>query len=72
MRNLTAAILLVCALLTVGVAKDPGTKQKEKPQKSEVKVLKAAEKKDGTDCEPQRAGVRCRRPKPKKPWLFGS
>jgi Ni/Co efflux regulator RcnB len=29
------------------------------------------QKKGGTDCSPQRAGVRCSRPKPKKPWFFG-
>jgi uncharacterized membrane protein len=31
----------------------------------------AAQKKTGPDCSPQRAGVRCSRPKPKKPWFFG-
>jgi hypothetical protein len=27
--------------------------------------------KEGVDCSPQRAGVRCSRRKEKKPWLFG-
>lgn len=30
-----------------------------------------AQKKAGGDCSPQRAGVRCSRPKPRKPWFFG-
>ena len=29
------------------------------------------QKKDASDCSPQRAGVRCSRPKPKNPWFFG-
>ena len=27
--------------------------------------------KEGVDCSPQRAGVRCSKRKQKKPWLFG-
>ncbi len=30
-----------------------------------------AQKGEGNDCSPQRAGVRCSRPKPKNPWFFG-
>lgn len=30
-----------------------------------------AKAKDGTDCQPQRAGVKCSRRKARKPWFFG-
>lgn len=32
---------------------------------------RAQRRSGSTDCSPQRAGVRCNRPKPRKPWFFG-
>ena len=49
------------------VQKDKSTPAATATQNSQNK----AQKSEGKDCSPQRAGVRCSRPKPKKPWFFG-
>jgi hypothetical protein len=48
--------------------------QKDKPAAATTSTQKRqdkAQKGEGNDCSPQRAGVRCSRPKPKNPWFFG-
>jgi hypothetical protein len=45
-----------------------------KTQKAGAQATVKAEKqksKEGQDCDTNRAGVRCSRPKPKKVWFFG-
>jgi hypothetical protein len=72
MRKVFSTALLALAFAvsaSAGVAQEQsGTKaQKDKSPAAAT----GAQKRDGNDCSPQRAGVRCSRPKPKKPWFFG-
>lgn len=79
MRKVFSTALLAFAFAasaSAGAAQEPsGTK--DQTGKSPAAAAGAqnpqgkAQKKDGNDCSPQRAGVRCSRPKPRKPWFFG-
>ena len=71
MKRLALAALLASAFVVPAVAQDSGA---AKAQKDGVKVTEKAAKqkaKEGQDCDTNRAGVRCSRPKPKKVWFFG-
>ncbi len=71
MKRLAWVALLASAFAVPAVAQDSGS---AKAQKDGVKVTEKAAKqkgKDGQDCDANRAGVRCSRPKPKKVWFFG-
>jgi hypothetical protein len=79
MRKVFSTTLLAMAFTvsaSAGAAQEPtGAKvQKDKSPAAAAGAQNSqdkAQKKDGSDCSPQRAGVRCSRPKPKKPWFFG-
>ncbi len=68
MKKLKMMMVIIAAgAATVGAqqdAKQPGAEARRATEAVE------SQKKD-TDCNPQRAGVRCRRKAPRKPWLFG-
>jgi hypothetical protein len=72
MKKLLGAALLASSLLVPAAsAQDSGS---VKAQKDGVRATEKAAKqkvKDGADCDTNRAGVRCSRPKPKKVWFFG-
>ena len=72
MKRLTCAAVLAFAFVVTPVhAQDSG------PNKARKEAVQATEKvakqkaKEGQDCDPNRAGVRCSRPKPKKVWFWG-
>ena len=73
MKRFACTALLAAAFVAPAVAQDSGA---AKPQKAGAQA-QAAEKaakqkgKEGQDCDTNRAGVRCSRPKPKKVWFFG-
>ncbi|HZI19315.1 MAG TPA: hypothetical protein VEY09_12040 [Pyrinomonadaceae bacterium] len=76
-RILSIALLATTLAATAGAAQAASEEGKARKGKAPAVAAEAgqaagaAQKKDGTDCSPQRAGVRCNRPKPKKPWFFG-
>ena len=70
-RFLCAALLASTLIVPTALAQDSGSAQ---APKSNVQPAAKAEKqksKEGQDCDPNRAGVRCSRPKPKKVWFWG-
>jgi len=71
MRKLFCAALLALTLSAPAAsAQDSGsttTTRKDVPQSAEKAPGQKA--KSGTDCT--RAGGRCNKPKPRKPWFFG-
>jgi hypothetical protein len=71
MKRLTCVAFLALAFaVPAGYAQESGAAgpQKDGGQATE----KAAKKgKEGQDCDTNRAGVRCSRPKPKKVWFWG-
>ena len=71
MKRFVCAALLAAAFVAPAVAQDSGS---AKSRKDGAQVTEKAAKqkgKDGQDCDTNRAGVRCSRPKPKKVWFFG-
>ena len=72
MRRFICAALLASAFFA-----PPAFAQDSVPAKAQEGGGRAGEKdakqkgKQGSDCDTKRAGVRCSRPKPKKPWFFG-
>ena len=71
MKRFVCAALLAAAFVVPSVAQDSGS---AKPRKDGAQVTEKAAKqkgKEGQDCDINRAGVRCSRPKPKKVWFFG-
>ena len=71
MRRLASAALLAFAFVVPASAQDSNSAraQKEGGQVAEKAAKQKA--KEGQDCDTNRAGVRCSRPKPKKVWFFG-
>jgi hypothetical protein len=71
---LAAAFALTASAGAAHASGDEGKARREQTPAAASETgqaTNAAQKKNGTDCSPQRAGVRCSRPKPKKPWFFG-
>jgi len=64
MRKL--ALILVLGAVSVSAAAQTQQQSQGKTAQPAAQV-----KKDGSDCSPQKAGVRCSRPKPKKVWFWG-
>ena len=71
MKKVACAALLAFAFAVPAAAQDSGAvkAQKEGGQTNEKAAKQKA--KEGQDCDTNRAGVRCSRPKPKKVWLWG-
>ena len=71
MKKLACVLLLASAFAVPTTAQDSNAAkaQKEGAQTTE----KAAKQKarEGQDCDTNRAGVRCSRPKPRKVWFWG-
>jgi uncharacterized low-complexity protein len=71
MKRFACAALLAATFVVPAVAQDTGS---AKAQKAGAQAAeKAAKQKgnEGQDCDTNRAGVRCSRPKPRKVWFFG-
>jgi hypothetical protein len=71
----TTLLALAFAVSAAAAQEQSGTKaQKDKSPAAAAAAQNSptkTQKKDGSDCSAQRAGVRCSRPKPKNPWFFG-
>ena len=72
MKRLTCAALLAFAFaVPASFAQDSGpAKPRQEAGQTTEKVAKQKAK-EGQDCDTNRAGVRCSRPKPKKVWFWG-
>jgi hypothetical protein len=71
MKRFVCVALLASAFAVPALAQEPGS---DKARKDGAQVTEKAAKqkgKEGQDCDTNRAGVRCSRPKPKKVWFFG-
>jgi hypothetical protein len=72
MRKFFCTALLALALFAPATsAQDSGSSKAQKDTGQTTGKAAKQKGKAGTDCEPNRAGVRCSRPKPRKPWFFG-
>lgn len=71
MKRFACVALLATAFAAPAVAQesDSAKTRKENIQATEKAAKQKA--KEGQDCDTNRAGVRCSRPKPKKVWFFG-
>jgi uncharacterized low-complexity protein len=72
MRRFFCAVLLGIACVAPAVsAQDSGSARAEKGGGQVAEKAAKQKAKEGQDCDTNRAGVRCSRPKPKKVWFFG-
>jgi uncharacterized low-complexity protein len=71
MKKLACVLLLASAFAVPAAAQDSNAAraQREGGQATEKAARQKA--KEGQDCDTNRAGVRCSRPKPKKVWFWG-
>jgi len=70
-RFLCVALLASALFVPAASAQDSGS---DKAQRNDARATEKASKqkaKEGADCDANRAGVRCNKPKPKKVWFFG-
>ena len=71
MKRFACVMLLAAAFAAPAAAQETNA---AKAQKEGGQASAKADKqkvKEGQDCDTNRAGVRCSRPKPKKVWFFG-
>lgn len=68
LKKTISATILTGVLFVSATAGQTGDSAATKKQEQKTASAKA---KDGTDCQPQRAGVKCSRRKARKPWFFG-
>lgn len=72
MKNFLCAALLASALLVpAAAAQDSGSARAKKENVQATEKAAKQKSRDGADCDTNRAGVRCSRPKPKKTWFWG-
>jgi hypothetical protein len=70
-RYVCAALLASTLLVPATLAQDAGSAQATKSNAQTAVKAEKQKAKEGRDCDTNRAGVRCSRPKPKKVWFFG-
>lgn len=68
---LCAALLASTLLVPAALAQDAGSAQTTKSNAQPTAKAEKQKGKEGQDCDTNRAGVRCSRPKPKKVWFWG-
>ena len=71
MKRFACVALLASAFVVPAAAQES---RADKARKDGAQVTEKAAKqkgKEGQDCDANRAGVRCNRPKPKKVWFWG-
>jgi Ni/Co efflux regulator RcnB len=72
MKSLLCAVVIASTLLVpAAVAQDAGSAQAPKGGAQPAVKAEKPKVKEGQDCDTNRAGVRCNRPKPKKVWFWG-
>jgi hypothetical protein len=76
MKRLFFAVLIASALsvpAALGQESGSAAPQKDAAQTATQATdkLDKQKAKSGTDCSQNRAGGRCNKPKPRKPWFFG-
>ena len=70
-RFLCAALLASAFVVPATFAQDAGSAKAQKAGAQATEKAAKQKGKEGQDCDTNRAGVRCSRPKPKKVWFFG-
>lgn len=70
-RFLCAALLAFTLFVPAALAQDAGPAKAQKDDRQAAEKAGKQKVKEGADCDTNRAGVRCSRPKPKKVWFFG-
>jgi hypothetical protein len=70
-RFLCASVLASTLLVPATLAQDSGSAQAPKNNAQAAVKADKQKAKEGQDCDTNRAGVRCSRPKPKKVWFWG-
>jgi len=71
MRFICTALLASAFFVQATVAQDSGSVKAQRDGGQATEKAAKQKGRQGTNCDPNRAGVRCSRPKPKKPWFFG-
>jgi hypothetical protein len=71
MKSLACVALLACAFVVPVTAQDSGATRARKESVQTTEKAAKPKARDGQDCDTNRAGVRCSRPKPKKVWFWG-
>ena len=71
MKRFACAALLAAAFVIPAVAQDSGSARAQKTGAQTSEKSAKQKGKEGQDCDTNRAGVRCSRPKPRKGWFFG-
>lgn len=71
MKKLACVALLAFAFAVPAAAQDSGAMKAQKESEQTTEKAAKQKSKDGQDCDTNRAGVRCSRPKPKKVWFWG-
>ena len=71
MRRLTCVALLAAAFAVPAFAQDSGGDKARRDGGQATEKAAKQKVKEGQDCDPNRAGVRCNKPKPKKVWFWG-
>lgn len=70
-RFVGAALLALTLLVPTTLALDSGSAQATKSSARPAVKAEKQKGKEGQDCDANRAGVRCNRPKPRKVWFWG-
>jgi len=71
MKRFACVALLVSAFAVPAVAQESDSAKARKDSAQATEKAAKQKGKEGQDCDTNRAGVRCSRPKPKKVWFFG-
>lgn len=72
MKRFLGAVLVASALLVpAALAQSSEPAQALKSNAPRTERASKQKSKEGQDCDTNRAGVRCNKPKPKKVWFFG-
>lgn len=72
MRKLACAALLAFAcVVPAAYAQDSGSTNARREGGQAAEKSSKQKAKEGQDCDTNRAGVKCNRPKPKKVWFWG-
>lgn len=70
-RLFCAALLALTFAVPATFAQSTGSAKSQKANEQAAEKASKQKTKEGSDCDTNKAGVRCSRPKPRKPWFFG-
>ena len=71
MKKVACAALLAFAFAVPATAQESNTVKAQKEGGQTAEKASKQKARTGQDCDTNRAGVRCSRPKPKKVWFWG-